>query len=51
MRGKSPNAMQISMLSTLDDLLNPRESLYQLSNKIPWEELEKEFSTLYSKKG
>ena len=51
MRGKSPNAMQMSMLSTLEELLNPREALYQLSNKIPWEDLEKEFSGLYSKKG
>ena len=51
MRGKSPNAMQMSMLSTLAELLNPREALYQLSNKIPWEDLEKEFSKLYSKKG
>ena len=51
MRGKSPNTNQMSMLSTLDDLLNPKEPLYQLSNKIPWEELEKEFAPLYSKKG
>jgi IS5 family transposase len=33
----------------LKDLLNPKNSLYQLADKIPWKEFEKEFSKLYAK--
>lgn len=51
MKGKHPDSEQTSLFQTLEELLNPSEALYQLSNKIPWEELEKEFSPLYSETG
>ena len=51
MKGNSPESTQTSLFQSLEDLLNPEDSLYKLSNKLPWEELEKEFSLLYSKIG
>jgi IS5 family transposase len=51
MKGNSPHRAQRNLFQDLEDLLNPEESLYKLSNKLPWEELEKEFAPLYSKIG
>lgn len=51
MKGKSENQSQTTMFQSLSDLLNPEEPLYKLSNQIPWEDLEQEFSPLYSKTG
>ncbi len=51
MKGKAIASNQTSLFETLEELLNPSEPLYQLSNKIPWEELEKEFTPLYSETG
>ncbi len=51
MKGNSPHRTQTTLFQNLEDLLNPEESLYKLSNKLPWEELEKEFARLYSKIG
>jgi IS5 family transposase len=51
MKGNHIDSAQTSLFQTLEELLNPSEALYQLSNKIPWEELEKEFSLLYSETG
>lgn len=36
-----------SLLSTLDDLLNQKHSLYKLSHKINWHMFEKAFTPLY----
>lgn len=48
MKGKSPEKGQNSFLyQGLKELLNPKEPLYQLSEKIPWEEIEKEFGKYY----
>lgn len=51
MKGKSPNQSQRELFQNLEDLLNPEDSLYKLSNKVPWETLEEEFSSLYSSIG
>jgi len=51
MKGNSPHRSQMTLFQNLEDLLNPSEALYKLSNKIVWEELEKEFAPLYSKIG
>ncbi len=51
MKGNSPHRSQRNLFQDLEDLLNPEDSLYKLSNKLPWEELEKEFAPLYSKIG
>ena len=51
MKGIPPNNLQMSFYQNLEDLLNPKDSLYKLSNKLPWEDLEKEFAPLYSKIG
>jgi IS5 family transposase len=49
MKGKSPDHRQLDMFNQrLADQLNPKHPLYRLGNTIPWEELEHEFSTLYS---
>lgn len=42
MKGNSPHCSQTTLFQNLEDLLNPEDSLYKLSNKLPWEELEKE---------
>lgn len=51
MKGKSPNGHQTTLFQSLEELLNPEEPIYKLSNKLPWEELEKEFAILYSHTG
>jgi len=48
MKSKSPNQAQKSFLyQGLKEILNPKEPLYQLADKIPWEEIEKEFEKYY----
>lgn len=52
MKGKSPDQRQLDMFTQrLGDQLNPKHPLYRLGNKIPWDELDQEFSELYSKVG
>ena len=51
MKGNSEDQSQKILFQSLEELLNPEEPLYKLSNKIPWEELEKEFASLYSHTG
>ena len=51
MKGNSQDQSQKTLFQSLEELLNPKESLYILSNKLPWEELEKEFASLYSHTG
>src|SRR5437667_3706778 len=52
MQGASPDPKQIQFLATdLKELLNPKEPLYQLAEKIPWTQLEKELSPLYAQTG
>ena len=51
MKGTSPHGSQTTLFQSLKDLLNPDDSLYKLSNKLPWDKLEKEFAPLYSKIG
>jgi len=48
MKGNSPDQKQQSFLyQGLKELLNPKEPMYQLSEKIPWEEIEKSFTKYY----
>lgn len=48
MKGNSPDQNQQSFLyQGLKELLNPKEPLYQLAEKIPWEEIEKAFTKYY----
>jgi len=48
MKSSSPNQDQKSFLyQGLKEILNPKEPIYQLAEKIPWEEIEKEFSCYY----
>lgn len=48
MKSNSPNQDQKSFLyQGLKEILNPQEPLYQLSDKIPWVEIEKEFERYY----
>jgi IS5 family transposase len=50
MKSSSPDQNQrVLFTMPLKDLLNPKNSLYQLADKIPWKEFEKEFSKLYAK--
>lgn len=51
MKGTSPDRSQRIMFQSLEELLNPEDSLYKLSNKIAWKELEEEFASHYSKIG
>ena len=52
MKGQSPDPNQPSFLSQmLRDQLNPKHPLYILSEKMPWTEIEKEFSVFYSNTG
>jgi transposase, IS5 family len=52
MKGKSPNRSQLSLLpQRLEDLVNPRHPLYKLSKRIPWDDIEKDFSDLYHHSG
>jgi len=48
MKGKSSSNTQTTLFQSLEELLNPEDSLYKLSNKIPWKELEEAFAPLYS---
>jgi IS5 family transposase len=48
MKGNSPEKGQKSFLyQGLKELLNPKEPLYQLSERLPWEEIEKQFGKYY----
>jgi IS5 family transposase len=48
MKGSSPDRQQKSFLyEGLQEMLNPKEPMYQLSEKIPWGEIEKEFAKYY----
>ena len=51
MKGISQAQSQDTLFQSLEELLNPDETLYKLSNKLPWEDLEKEFARHYSKIG
>lgn len=51
MKGNNSHRSQMTMFQSLEDLLNTNEVLYKLSDKLPWEELEKEFTRHYSKIG
>jgi len=52
MQGRSPDSKQIQFLApTLKELLNPKEPIYQLADKIPWAQLDREFGTLYARTG
>jgi transposase, IS5 family len=52
MKGKSPDQRQTSFVNgELTTLLNPKNNLYALANKIPWNLLEQEFEEFYSKVG
>lgn len=48
----SPDHRQLDMFNQrLADQLNPKHPLYRLGNTIPWDELDREFSELYSAVG
>ena len=48
MKGNSPDKYQKSFLyQGLQEMLNPKEPLYQLTEKIPWVEIEKDFEKYY----
>ena len=47
MQKRSRNPQQQSMFSGLEEMLNPKDPLYQLARKIPWEELQRGFSKYY----
>lgn len=48
MKSSSPNQDQKSFLyQGLKEILNPKEPLYQLSEKMPWAEIDKEFEKYY----
>jgi len=48
MKSNSPNQSQSTFLyQGLKEILNPKEPLYQLSDKMPWGEMEKEFEKYY----
>jgi transposase, IS5 family len=48
MKSNSPNQAQENFLyQGLKEMLNPKEPLYQLTEKIPWTEIEKAFSKYY----
>ncbi len=48
MKSNSPNQSQSTFLyQGLKEILNPKEPLYQLSDKMPWGEIEKEFEKYY----
>ena len=52
MRSKNiPNPSQLSFFPTLREQLNPKQSLYQLSEMIDWSYFEREFAEYYSSKG
>ncbi len=48
MKSNSPNQNQSTFLyQGLKEILNPKEPLYRLSDKMPWGEIEKEFEKYY----
>lgn len=48
MKSNSPNRDEKSFLyQGLEEILNPKDTLYQLSTKMPWVEIEKEFEKYY----
>lgn len=49
-RDKNPDQLQF-MCPSLREILNPKQPLYQLAGKIPWQEFEDSFSDLYSDRG
>ena len=52
MKSSSPNQRQKSLFtSDLIDCLNPDNRLYQLAQRLPWSEIDKEFEGYYSKMG
>ena len=51
MKGKPQDLSQKGFFTNLEDTLNPRHPLYQLSERIPWEVFEREFSRKYKKTG
>jgi IS5 family transposase len=52
MKGNSPNQAQENFLyQGLKEMLNPKEPLYQLTEKIPWTEIEEAFSKYYVEYG
>jgi IS5 family transposase len=52
MIGKSPNQNQRNLFRPiLKEFINPEHPLVVLSGKIPWKQLEKDFSDLYSNTG
>lgn len=52
MKGKSPDSSQLNLLpQCLEDLVNPRHPLCKLSKRIPWDEIDKNFSDLYHHSG
>jgi IS5 family transposase len=49
MKSTTPDSSQTQFLApTLRELCNPKEPLYQLSEKIDWKEIETELSPLYA---
>lgn len=52
MKSKSPEKSQTQfMCPDLANMLDPRQGLYRLAERIDWEEFEREFAGLYSVKG
>lgn len=52
MKGTLPNQEQLQFFSQpLENFLNPNNGLYQLSHKMPWEEIDDYFSKYYSHTG
>jgi hypothetical protein len=52
MKGQSPDSKQPNLWSQmLRDQLNPRHPLYLLAEKMPWDDIEKELSGFYSRRG
>jgi len=52
MIGKSPNQNQLNLFKpVLKQFINPSHPLVLLAERIPWSELEKDFSPLYSNTG
>jgi IS5 family transposase len=52
MIGKSPNQNQRNLFRpVLKEFINPEHPLVVLSGKVPWKQLEKDFSDLYSNTG
>ena len=48
MKSSSPDSHQQSFLyQGLEEMLNPQEPLYQLTKKMPWKEIEKDFEKYY----